>query len=309
VNGVDASKKNNAGTGEREMELDEKMIMPAAVPGLSAFGPKFEQLIDGLQGELSKQAAGEVPTRLGIQPVIPRSIVERAGYVEAFPHLLGTVHTYEGDDREWRRLAKEMEAGRDWSAEHRMSDVVVLPAVCYQVYPQLEGARLERPCLFDISGYCYRHERSHEPGRMRSFRMREFVRVGDAKRVREWREAWLERGREWLCSLGLDVSVEAATDPFFGGAARLMQPLQEREQLKWELVTKVDGETRQAVASSNYHKDHFGSTFQIEAGGETAHSACAAFGLERIALAVLNAHGENPTDWPFSTSAGEVVGV
>lgn len=289
-----------------EMQLDE-LIMPAGAPGLSLFGPRFEELIDGLQADLSKQAVGEAPTRLGIQPVIARSTVERAGYVEAFPHLLGAVHTYEGDDRQWRSLTKEMEAGRDWSSEHRMSDAVVLPAVCYQVYPQLEGAKLEQACLFDITGYCYRHERSHEPGRMRSFRMREFVRLGEPEEVREWREAWLERGREWLASLGLDISVEAATDPFFGAAARLMQPLQEREQLKWELVTNVDAGTRQAVASSNYHKDHFGSTFEIQVAGGAAHSACAAFGLERIALAVLNTHGDSPENWPFGAAAGEAA--
>lgn len=290
-----------------EVLLDD-LIMEGAAPGLSVFGPKFEELIDGLQRDLSKQATAEEPTRLGIQPVIPSAVLERAGYVEAFPHLLGSVHTYEGDDRQWRALAKEMQAGRDWSAEHRMSDVAVLPAVCYQVYPQLEGAQLGEACLFDITGYCYRHERSHEPGRMRSFRMREFVRVGEAGETKEWRESWLELGRQWLTSLGLDVSVEAATDPFFGGAARLMQPLQESEQLKWELVAEVDAGTRQAIASSNYHKNHFGSTFEIEAGGEPAHSACAAFGLERIALAVLNAHGNDPASWPVDTAGMGAAG-
>lgn len=278
--------------------LVDELISSAGAPGLSVFGPSFERLIDGLQRSLSVEAAREEMTRLGIQPVIARSIVEQAGYVESFPQLLGCVHTYEGDETQWPGLVEEMQAGADWSSEHRMSDVVVLPAVCYHVYPQLAEARLERPCVFDISGYCYRHERTHEAGRMRAFRMREFVRLGTPGQAQEWRDAWLQRAQVWLASLGLEVEIEAAADPFFGGAARLMQPLQEREQLKWELVVPVDGETRQAVASSNYHKDHFGRTFRIEAEGRPAHSACAAFGLERIALAILNAHGEDPNNWP-----------
>jgi len=277
----------------------DDLMMQGEAPGLATYGPRFEELIDALQAGLTVAAEEERPTRLGIQPVIARSVVERAGYVEAFPHLLGAVHTYEGDEKRWRSLVGEMEAGRDWSEEHRMSDVVVLPAVCYQVYPHLEDVELVEPCTVDITGYCYRHERSHEPGRMRSFRMREFVRVGEPESVTEWRGRWLERARDWLSSLELEVAVEPATDPFFGGAARLMKPLQESEQLKWELVAEVEGGTRQAIASSNYHKDHFGGTFRIGAGGGIAHSACSAFGLERIALAVINRHGESPENWPL----------
>jgi seryl-tRNA synthetase len=286
------------------MPFDE-LIMEGEVPGLAVYGPRFEELIDALQASLAEQAASEAPTRLGIQPVISRSLVERAGYVEAFPHLLGLVNTYEGDERQWRSLVAEMEAGRDWSEEHRMSDVAVLPAVCYQVYPHLEDEELAEPCMVDITGYCYRHERSHEPGRMRSFRMREFVLVGEASAVAEWRGEWLERARLWLTSLGLQVAVEPATDPFFGGAARLLGPLQESDQLKWELIVDLDPGVRQAIASSNYHKDHFGRTFRIGAGGEPAHSACAAFGLERIALAVIHRHGESPENWPLT--AGKEV--
>jgi seryl-tRNA synthetase len=282
-----------------------EFMMEGGAPGLSVYGSRFEELVERLQRSLSEAAVGDDPIRLGVQPVIARSIVERAGYVEAFPQLLGSVHSYEGDERRWRQLASEMEAGRDWSAEHKMSDVVVLPAICYHVYPQLEGADLELSgCVFDLNGYCYRHERSQEPGRMRSFRMREFVRVGAPPEVREWRQAWLERAHAWLLSLGLDVEIEAATDPFFGGAAKLMKPLQEDEQLKWELIASMGSGTRQAIASSNYHKDHFGSTFGIHAGGDSAHTACAAFGLERIAMAVIHQHGESPESWPLE-AAGE----
>jgi seryl-tRNA synthetase len=202
-----------------------------------------------------------------------------------------------------------MKAGRDWSSEHQMSDVAVLPAACYQVYPLFDGAELDSTQLVDVTGRCYRHERSHELGRMRSFRMREFVCVGEAGDAIARREAWLESAREWLSSLGLDISIEVATDPFFGGTSTLMKPLQKSEHLKLELLAPLDAGTRQAIASSNYHKGHFGSAFNICAGGETAHSACAAFGLERIALAIVHAHGDSPENWPVSPGSTKEIRV
>ena len=74
------------------------------------------------------------------------------------------------------------------------------------------------------------------------------------------------------------------------------------DALKIELVVPVFGDdSPTAVASSNCHRDHFGLAFGIEtADGSVAHSACAAFGVERIALALLHTHGLDPALWPAS---------
>jgi len=54
-----------------------------------------------------------------------------------------------------------------------------------------------------------------------------------------------------------------------------------------------------AIMSSNCHRDHFGASFDIAtAAGETAHSACVGFGVERVALALLHTHGLDPGGWP-----------
>jgi seryl-tRNA synthetase len=51
--------------------------------------------------------------------------------------------------------------------------------------------------------------------------------------------------------------------------------------------------------SANCHRDHFGLPFGIETdSGEVAHSACVAFGVDRIAVALLARHGLDPADWP-----------
>ncbi len=103
-----------------------------------------------------------------------------------------------------------------------------------------------------------------------------------------------------LRDLGLEASAEVANDPFFGRAGRLLSAAQQAEALKFELTCAIGpGEGSTAVVSTNYHKEHFGEAFAIStAGGDPAHSACVGFGMERIALAMLYAHGRDSHHWP-----------
>ena len=58
-------------------------------------------------------------------------------------------------------------------------------------------------------------------------------------------------------------------------------------ELKFEITAPVYGTHRTAIASGNYHEDHFGAEFDLHgADGSMAHSACFGFGLERVALAL-----------------------
>jgi len=61
----------------------------------------------------------------------------------------------------------------------------------------------------------------------------------------------------------------------------------------------IAGEEPTAVASFNYHQDHFASIYGLTlADGAGAHTACLGFGQERIVLALLRTHGLDPTSWP-----------
>jgi hypothetical protein len=70
--------------------------------------------------------------------------------------------------------------------------------------------------------------------------------------------------------------------------------------LKREVIVPLgDGESSLAVASLNDHELHFGQAFDLRLeDGEPASSACAAFGLERLLLAVLVQHGLEAANWP-----------
>jgi seryl-tRNA synthetase len=53
--------------------------------------------------------------------------------------------------------------------------------------------------------------------------------------------------------------------------------------------------------SFNYHRDHFGTTWDIrDASGEPAHTGCVAFGMDRLAVAMFAIHGIDLAAWPAS---------
>ncbi|MEV4555520.1 hypothetical protein AB0K51_00820 [Kitasatospora sp. NPDC049285] len=277
---------------------DDATPLPTDVPGVQLQPAAYEKLLLALRDSIARLAADEPFVRLAIPPVISRRTIERAGYAASFPQLLGTVHSYTGSAADWRRLAPLVAESGAWHADQEISDLVLLPAACYPVYAGLTGRDLAEPVRYSVEAQCFRQEATAEPGRLRTFRMAELVTAGTAEHCAAWREHWLQRVAAWLDGLGLKPSVELADDPFFGGGRKLYQAAQRAQELKFELRVPVADGLPQAIASANIHKDHFGEAFDFTAGGERGNTACTAFGLDRIALALLHTHGPRPVDWP-----------
>jgi seryl-tRNA synthetase len=97
----------------------------------------------------------------------------------------------------------------------------------------------------------------------------------------------------------LEADADVASDPFFGRTGRMLSRSQREQALKFEVLVPIAGPEPTAVASFNYHQEHFTERFGITmADGGVAHTACLGFGLERITLALLHAHGLALSDWP-----------
>jgi seryl-tRNA synthetase len=193
-------------------------------------------------------------------------------------------------------------AGKDWVSALSATDLVLAPAACYPLYP-LVAARGRGPAQglqFDVTCDCFRRESTHEVGRFQSFRMREYVCIGSPEQVVEFRRTWMARAKEFADALALPYSIASASDPFFGRAAKLMAVSQVEQELKFELLIPVNSaENPTACMSFNYHRDHFGTIWGIEtAVGDVAHTACVAFGMDRLALALFATHGIDLDTWP-----------
>jgi seryl-tRNA synthetase len=280
------------------------LLFPTDVIGVYGRSPVYQDVADRICRAVSTLGAGMASFEMvSFPPILPRTAFAKTNYINSFPDLMGSVHVFRGSDREHAQLVRLLDEGGNWSELLEPAEVVLCSATCHPVYPLCAGRLPAGGRRFEIHGYCFRHEPSVDPTRMQAFHMHELVHVGDADEALAHRDKGLELGLDLLRSLGLPMEAVPANDPFFGRLGAMLAANQMDEALKLEGVTPIcSDDAPTAIMSANYHRDHFGVPFGIAtAAGTVAHSACVAFGVDRITLALLHAHGLDPGAWPAST--------
>lgn len=280
--------------------VEHHLVVPAGPLGAFGRGPVFENVLERLDALILRTAKDDVVESLNFPPVIDRAIIEKTGYMDSFPNLCGSVHSFSGAERDAKAISRRIQTGQGWGDLLGTTDLVLNPAACYPLYPTCSGTLPPNGRHVTMFQWVYRQEPSIEPTRMRSFRVREFVRMGTPDVVVAWRDTWLERGLAMLQSLGLPAKADVAADPFFGRGGKMLAAGQLEQKLKFEvLVPVVSEENPTACCSFNYHQDKFGQAFDIRLqDGDVAHSACLGFGMERVVMALFKTHGFDPTQWP-----------
>ena len=281
--------------------LDAGLLVASGVPGVYGLSGTFEGIINAFEDYVTTMGEHLNPEVIRFPPIINRDTYLCTDHIETFPDLMGSVHSFEGKEKEHLAMVEKQKAGEEWTQGLKPTDVMMVPAACYPLYPTASGTTLpEQGRIVDLRAFVFRHEPSADPARMQIFRQREYVRLGTPEQALSHRDYWLQRGEEMLRSVGLDVKPVVANDPFFGRGGRVMAATQKEQELKYELVVPVASKEKlTAVTSSNYHMDHFGHAFNIKTlDGKDAHTACVGFGLERITLALLKQHGFDPDKWP-----------
>ena len=269
--------------------------------GVYARRGQYETVVEALAALLSRHRPPQAEV-LRFPPVMSRDQLQRAGYLKSFPHLLGCVSCLGGGESKVRGGVDALEAGRHDIDALDLTDLVLTPAACYPVYPLAaeRGPVGAAGLLFDVACDCFRREPSADVDRMQSFRMREFVCIGTAAQTEDFRGRWIGQAKALAHQLGLPHHVEAASDPFFGRGAPLMAMSQIEQSLKFELLIPIrsqGGPT--ACMSFNNHQDHFADVWDLRgAAGEACHTACVAFGMDRLALALFSTHGLHTNAWP-----------
>jgi seryl-tRNA synthetase len=287
--------------------IAEGLLLESGVPGVYGHGSVFEEVRERLADRLSHEAGFRGAERLRFPPVLPRRQLESSGYLSSFPHLAGSIYSFDGDEKQAGVQSERAGRHEDWSEFQRPTELTLMPAACYPVYPAI-AARGPLPpggVFVDAGGaWVFRHEPSHDPARRQIFHQHELVRIGEPDAVLDWRDEWANRGLDLLRAFGLDAELDIANDPFFGRRGRMLATNQREEKLKLELLVQIAGPEPTACASFNHHRDHFAGTYGLTLStGETAHTACLGFGHERIVLALLHTHGLDPETWPTAARA------
>jgi seryl-tRNA synthetase len=282
--------------------VDHGLLLESGVPGVYGRSGEFEDVREGVADLVTRAVAPEQPERLRFPPVLPRRDLETVGYLKSFPHLAGSIFAFTGDEAQAAVQYERASRHEDWSEHQTMTDLVLTPAACYPVYPAI-AARGRLPIggvTIDAGGaYVFRHEPSQDPARLQIFHQREIVRIGEPEAVSAWRMHWREMAVELLRGIELKADLHLATDPFFGRSGRMLAASQREQELKFEVSVQITATEPSAVASFNYHQDHFSAAYQLElSDGTRAHTACLGFGLERIALALFAEHGFDIGAWP-----------
>jgi len=298
--GAPGEERDAAGAELRRRLLESGLLLATGVEGVYGRSAAYEAVAEAVDELVLRVGAGERATRVRFPPVMPWDAFVANGYLESFPDQMGSVHTFEGDEHAHARLVRAVGEGSDPTPFLAPAGTVLCPAVCHPLYPTLSGRLPEGGRRFEVYGYCFRHEPSPDPFRMQAFRQHDYVYVGEPEVARDFQTGWVARVVDTLGHLGLEPRPEVANDPFFGRPGRMLAANQRQEELKYEVVAPVGPDGRPvALSSSNRHLDHFGRPFGIQTvDGEVAHSACLGFGVDRIALALLDRHGLDPGRWP-----------
>jgi len=300
-----ASNRLGQPAASQEAILDA-LFHPTGVDGVYGRSGAYEAVVDGLGGLINRLRDPRAEI-VRFPPVVSRALIEKSGYLKSFPNLLGCVCALGGGDAAIGAAVDRFEAGGTWTDGLTASELVLAPAACYPVYPLAarRGAIPRDGLIFDVASDCFRREPSRDLDRLQSFRMREFVFIGEPDAAQTFRDAWKARAGEFAAALGLSSRVEPASDPFFGRGGAMVGRFQIEQALKFELVIPVrSAEKPTACMSFNCHREHFGETWGLKSqDGALAHTACVAFGMDRLAAALFAAHGVDSAKWPASVRA------
>jgi seryl-tRNA synthetase len=285
----------------RNRLLEAGVLVDAGSPGLYHRSADYESVVRALEPYVRQAGRDDNPLRLFIAPVINLETLKGSGYVGSFPNLIGTIDSFDGDMKKLGEFRGRVESDGEWFELMSHTDVALSSAACHSVYPLYRGATLPIEGLyFEVQANCFRHEPSMDPARLQSFRLHEFVYLGNPEDALAFRDSWNAKGLQLLGDLGLVLDLVPANDPFFGRGAQLMVQGQLEKELKFEVTTNISSDTPGAISSGNYHEDHFGVTYSMSThDGHVAHSACFGFGFDRIVVALYYTHGLKLEEWPI----------
>ncbi|TPG90025.1 hypothetical protein EAH72_30850 [Pseudomonas caspiana] len=269
-------------------DLQARRLLSVVASGNGLIGYRFcdtlHEAYEALDQALLQTMARHVSaTAHSCTTLIERQALEKIGFFNKLPCIPMTASPHACSDQH------EKDGEGSW---------VLSPSTCYHTFSHLAGSteRWDLKC-FTALGHCHRFEPVlDEPTRLGSFTMREFVLLGNQPQVEQMCQVLFDSGVALIKRLVPATFVERASDVFYGESAEVTRKVQLAMGVKLEVL--IPWPQRQvSVGSRNLHRDLFTHAFKIgpQAPEPLMHSACVAFGMERLLLSLLAQIGDPDT--------------
>src|SRR5437867_4502411 len=119
--------------------VDAGLLIPLGVHGLYGRSGAFEQVVDQFERFVTRTGASHQPEVMHFPPLLSREHYLCTDHIQNFPNLMGSVHSFTGSERGHLALLEKKEAGEDWSRDLAATEVMLVPAACYPLYPTARG--------------------------------------------------------------------------------------------------------------------------------------------------------------------------
>ncbi|MEY4883701.1 MAG: hypothetical protein RIS34_1555, partial [Pseudomonadota bacterium] len=90
------------------------LIIPTGVKGGYGRGAVFEDILRRFNELVTRIAAPDGAEEMMFPPILPRTLIEKVGYMDNFPQLAGSVHSFFGNDLKARELSARVHDGERW---------------------------------------------------------------------------------------------------------------------------------------------------------------------------------------------------
>lgn len=232
-----------------------------------AFFPDPTETFNSIDKRFLGFVKGYTTLNVKIPSLISEEVLEKCGYFNTFPQHLTQLKAYSGNSlREKKRY--------------------LTPAACIHIYPLLKKEDKQNVCYTTLERV-YRYEAGNftDKERLWEFTVREFVFVGNVEFVKGALEDLKQKSLVVAKEINCDAILSEAYDSFLPSRENLIrQKLQMANHLKDELLLPFE-DRKIAVASFNYHGNHFSKPFGFDKQGEIV-TGCVGFGMERWMLCI-----------------------
>src|SRR5690349_8971795 len=90
------------------------LLIDTGVPGGWGRGAVFEDILQRFDALVLREARDDGAEARQYPPVVARTLIERVGYMDNFPQLSGSVHSFFGKDAQAKALSERVHAGERW---------------------------------------------------------------------------------------------------------------------------------------------------------------------------------------------------